>query len=219
MRRNVFITGGTGYLGRRLIPRLAERGHTVRALVREGSQDKLPTGCTPLVGNALDKSSFAHLVSPSDTFVQLVGVPRPSPAKAKEFRAIDLESIKASVPAAVEANIEHFVYVSVAQPAPIMKAYIEVRAEGERLIRESGLRATIIRPWYVLGPGHCWPYLLYPAYWVMELLPSTRERARRLGLVTLEQMINALLMAIEAPADRIKVVGVPEILTQESVSR
>lgn len=211
MRRNIFISGGTGYVGRHLIPRLLERGHTVRALVREGSEGKLPEGCRVLVGNALEKDSFAHLISPSDTLVHLVGVPRPSPAKAKEFRAIDLVSIRASVPAAVEAQVEHFVYVSVAQPAPIMRAYIEVRAEGERLIRESGLRSTILRPWYMLGPGHYWPYMLVPMYWLLERLPSTSETAKRLGLLTIEQMVRALVTAIENPPSDVKIVDVEEI--------
>jgi uncharacterized protein YbjT (DUF2867 family) len=138
-------------------------------------------------------------------------VPKPSPAKAAQFRAIDLVSIQQSVPAAVAAGIEHFVYVSVAHPAPMMKAYIEVRSEGERLIRESGLRATILRPWYVLGPDHRWPYLLVPAYKMFEMLPSTRDSAQRLGLVTLRQMINALLYAIENPSDNHHIVEVPEI--------
>ena len=144
--RSVFITGGTSYLGRRLIPELLSRGHHVRALVRRGSEHKLPPRCALVIGDALDELSFASSVRPADTFVQLVGVPRPSPAKAREFRAVDLQSIRASVTAAVEAGINHFVYVSVAQPAPIMKAYIEVRAVGEKMIRDSGLRATILRP-------------------------------------------------------------------------
>ena len=209
--RNVFITGGTGYLGQRLIPELLKRGHTVRALVRRGSEAKLPKGCRGVTGDPLDGESFADQVSPADTFVQLVGVPKPSPAKAAQFRAIDLVSIRQSVPAAVAADIKHFIYVSVAQPAPLMKAYIEVRAEGERLIHESGLRATILRPWYVLGPDHRWPYLLVPAYKLFEALPSTRESARRLGLVTLPQMVNALLNAVEHPSDNHHVVEVPEI--------
>jgi len=209
--RNVFITGGTGYLGQRLIPELLKRGHAVRALVRRGSEAKLPPGCQPVVGDPLDKASFADQISPADTFVQLVGVPKPSPAKAAQFRAVDLVSIQQSVPAAVEAGIAHFVYVSVAHPAPLMKAYIEVRAEGERLIRESGMRATVLRPWYVLGPDHRWPYLLVPAYKLLEALPSTRESARRLGLVTLRQMIDALLVAVENPSTNHHVVEVPEI--------
>ena len=209
--RNVFITGGTGYLGQRLIAELLQRGHAVRALVRRGSEAKLPAGCQSLIGDPLNKESFAHQINPADTFVQLVGVPKPSPAKAAQFRAIDLVSIQQSVPAAVAAGVAHFVYVSVAHPAPMMKAYIEVRSEGERLIRESGLRATILRPWYVLGPDHRWPYLLVPAYKLFEMLPATRESARRLGLVTLRQMIGALAGAVENPSDNHHVVEVPEI--------
>src|SRR6266404_21922 len=54
--RNVFITGGTGYVGRALVPRLLERGHEVRSLVRRGSETRLPRGCEPVIGNALDAS-------------------------------------------------------------------------------------------------------------------------------------------------------------------
>ncbi|MDQ3747235.1 MAG: epimerase, partial [Acidobacteriota bacterium] len=145
------------------------------------------------------------------TFVQLVGVPRPSPAKARQFSEIDLASGRASVGAARSANVRHFVYVSVAQPAPVMKAYQEVRAEVESLLRESGVRATVLRPWYVLGPGHRWPYLLLPFYKLMERLPSKRETALRLGLVTHAQMVAALVRAVEDPAQAFRVVTVPEI--------
>lgn len=211
MGHNVFITGGTGYLGQRLIPELINRGHQVRALVRPGSERKLADGCEVVTGNALDKESFSDKIRPSKTFVHLVGVPRPSPAKAKQFREIDLVSIRASVPAAVNAGIDHFVYLSVAQPAPIMKVYQEVRAEGERLVRESGMKATILRPWYVLGPGHRWPYLLLPAYKLMEKIPSTRESAMRLGLVSIDQMIAALINAVETRPSEVNIVAVPQI--------
>src|SRR5581483_7290339 len=80
--RNVFITGGTGYIGQRLIPELLRRGHTVRALARRGSEAKLPAGVQAVIGDPLNRETFADQVSPADTFVQLVGVPHPSPAKA-----------------------------------------------------------------------------------------------------------------------------------------
>lgn len=79
------------------------------------------------------------------------------------------------------------------------------------MIRQSGLNATILRPWYVLGPGHRWPYLLKPFYFIAEHLPSTREGARRLGLVTLSQMIAALVFAVEKPAEGVRLVEVAEI--------
>jgi uncharacterized protein YbjT (DUF2867 family) len=210
-KRNVFVAGGTGYIGRVLIPVLLERGHQVRALVRRGSEHKLPSGCEAVIGDALDCSTFMDRVKPSDTFVQLVGVPHPSPSKAAQFQSIDLASVKASVWAAAQAGVKHFVYVSVAQPAPVMKAYQAVRAEGERLIRDSGLNATIIRPWYVLGQGHRWAYTLLPMYWLFERLPGTRDTAHRLGLVTLDEMVAALAQAVEAPGDGIRIYDVPSI--------
>jgi len=198
-------------MGQRLIPRLIARGHEVRALVRSGSEKKLPSGCTPVMGDALDASSYAGKVSPADTFVQLVGVAHPSPAKAAEFRQIDLPAGLGAIKAAKSAGIRHFIYLSVAHPAPMMHAYIAVRSECEAAIEATGLNATILRPWYVLGPGHRWPYLLLPIYKLAGLLPATRESAQRLGPVTLEQMITALTFAVENPAVGIRIVAVPDI--------
>ncbi len=210
-KRRVFITGGTGYLGRALIPLLLGRGHEVRALVRRGSESKLPRGCEAVAGDPLDESSFAAAVPRSDRFVQLVGVRRPSPGMARLFREIDLVSGRASVGAARAAGVRHFVYVSVAQPAPLMKAYQGVRAEVEVALKSSGVPATVLRPWYVLGPGHRWPYLLKPFYYVCERLPSTRESAQRLGFVTHAQMTAALLRAVEDPAPDFRLLTVPDI--------
>jgi len=198
-------------MGSRLIPRLVTAGHTVSTLVRAESQKKLPPGCAPIPGNALDASSYQKSVPTGSTFIQLVGVAHPSPAKAAQFRSIDLVAGREGVKAAVASGVDHFIYVSVAQPAPVMKVYQEVRAEVEALIRESRLNATILRPWYVLGPGHVWPYALVPLYWLMERFPSTREGAQRLGLVTLEQMLRALTKAAESPCTGVRVLGVPEI--------
>jgi uncharacterized protein YbjT (DUF2867 family) len=209
--RHVFLTGATGYIGARLAVELLARGHAVRALAREASVAKLPAGCEPVIGNALDAASYSHSVAPADTFVQLVGVPRPSPLKAAEFRRIDLPSALAAVSAARTADVAHFVYVSVAQPAPVMRAYIAARSEAEAAIRASRMNATILRPWYVLGPGHWWPYALLPGYWLAERLPPTRETARRLGLVTVRQMVAALVAAVERPARGVVVVEVPGI--------
>jgi uncharacterized protein YbjT (DUF2867 family) len=209
--RNVFITGGTGYMGRQLIPLLLKRGHAIRALVRPGSESKLPPGCTREVGDALNAESYAHLVQPSDTFVQLVGTPKPSPRKAQQFREIDLKSGLAAVTASRKAGIRHLLYVSVAHPAPLMHAYIEPRVQVEEAITASGLNATILRPWYVLGPGHRWPYLILPAYWIMGAIPSKRATAVRLGLVTLQQMIAALVEAVENPAQGVRIIEVPDI--------
>ena len=207
----VFITGGTGYIGTPLISALLERGHPVRALVRPGSETKLPPRAEAVPGNALDSSSYAARIQPSHTFVQLIGVSHPNPSKAAEFLAIDRASALGAMAAARQSGVQHFIYLSVAQPAPIMKSYQSVRAECEAALRESGMNVTIVRPWYVLGPGHRWPYVLLPMYWLCERIPSTREGARRLGLVTLAQMTETLLSAIENPGIGGRFVDVAQI--------
>src|ERR1043166_2043 len=214
--QSFFLAGATGYMGSRLAPMLLERGHEVRALTRIPSVAKLPSGCHPVFGSAVEGGYESHV--PQDcTFVHLVGVSHPSPAKAEQFRTIDLAALRVSVAAAVKAHARHFVFVSVAHPAPAMKAYIAVRQECEEIIRDSGLNATILRPWYVLGPGHLWPYVLLPMYWLMERTPYTRETALRLGLVTLQQMLNALMTAVENPCQGTRILDVPAIRRQQKL--
>lgn len=194
----MFVTGGTGYIGTRAIAALLARGHRVRALARPGSQQKLPPGCEVALGNALDATTFADGIAPADTFVQLVGVAHPGPSKAAHFESIDFVSVRESVRAASGAGIGHFVYLSVAHPVGVMRKYQDVRIRGEAMIREAGLRATMLRPWYVVGPGHWWPLALLPFYAIAELVPSMRESARRAGLVTINQMVRAIVGAVEA---------------------
>ena len=196
-RANVFVTGGTGYIGRRLIPALVTDGNVVSALVRAESQRRLPPSATPVIGNVLARETFVTKIPRDAVVVHLVGTPRPSPAKAAQFEAIDFVSARECIAAAADAGARHFVYVSVAHPAPIMHAYVDVRVRGEALLRASGLPYTILRPWYVLGPGHRWPYLLVPAYAIMRAIPSTRDGARRLGLVTLGRMLAALRWSVD----------------------
>jgi uncharacterized protein YbjT (DUF2867 family) len=165
-------------MGSRLGEELKRRGLDVSALVRPGSEQRRPAGCTVVPGYALNRVTFSDKLGGVDTFVQLVGVSHPGPAKAKQFREIDLKSCEESIAAAVANQVGHFVYVSVAHPAAVMKAYIEVRTQCEEMIRRSGMNATILRPWYVLGPGHYWPYVLNPGYWLARQIPKNAGGGR-----------------------------------------
>jgi uncharacterized protein YbjT (DUF2867 family) len=210
---SIAITGATGYLGRTLCAALRERGHVVRALVRPGGAARATTGVEVRELDVFDIDAVHAALQPGGTVVHLIGTPNPNPAKAAEFQRVDLGSARVSATAAARAGIAHFVYVSVAQPAPMMRAYVEARAAAEAAIGDAGLTATFVRPWYVLGPGHRWPYLLLPFYAVAERLPPTRDGARRLGLVTLAQMTRALVKAAENPprVGERRVVDVPAI--------
>ena len=133
-------------------------------------------------------------------------------SKAKQFREIDLRSVKASVDAAAMAGVSHFVYISVAMSASkLMAAYQAVRQEGEAYCKSKNLPCTFIRPWYVLGPGHHLPVLLLPLYGIAELVPSWRQKARAMALVTLGQVLRTLIKRVEAEPVPVRIIDTRQI--------
>jgi uncharacterized protein YbjT (DUF2867 family) len=197
MPKQIFITGGTGYIGRRLIARLIKSGYQVKALTRKGSEFRLPQGCITIIGDPFTASAFAASIDECSTFIQLLGVSHPGPGKKDLFDKIDFVSAAASVAAAKQANCSHFIYVSVAQtPTSIMHDYQQCRAKCEGIIKESSLRASIIRPWYIIGPGHYWPLLFLPLFKLLEIIPATSKKAKALRLVYLRQMLDTLCYAV-----------------------
>lgn len=197
-KRAVFITGATGYIGTRLIRRLTKKGYHVLALVRQGSEQKVPPGAEVIIGNPFDAKTFQSTIPRGCTFVQLLGVAHPSPKKAQQFTEIDLRSLKASADAAATAGVNHFIYMSVAMaPVKLMQAYQQVRKEGEQYCLAKNFNCSFIRPWYVLGPGHWWPLLLLPVYGIGEFAPSWKKKTRAVALVTIGQILRTLVSVIE----------------------
>jgi uncharacterized protein YbjT (DUF2867 family) len=210
--QTVFITGATGYMGTRLTKILLQKGHRVIALTRWQSRHKVATGAEVITGNPFDATTFYDYIPKGSVFVQLLGVPHPSPSKATQFTSIDLASVKASAEAAAKAGAAHFIYVSVSmQHSNLMQAYRQVRKEGEDYCISKGLNCTFIRPWYVLGPGHWWPLLLLPFYALANIVPSWKQKAAGMALATLPQMLAALVSAIEAAPQRQTIIEIAAI--------
>lgn len=209
--KKVFISGGTGYVGKELIKQLLQKRYEVYALARRGSEKKLPEGCNIITGDALKAETFRDKIFPCETFVQLTGVAHPGPGKEHLFKEIDLASVQASVENAKYAGIKNFIYISVTNPAPVLKAYVDVRVEGERLIKESGMNAYIIRPWYIIGPGHYWPLILAPLYFLAGLIPSLKDKAIDLGLVKLEKVIKSLMYAVDNPMPGVRIITMKQL--------
>ena len=83
MQHDVFLTGGTGFMGSSLVRELLRRGHQVRALVRPGSESKLATGCEAVPGDALSAESLCGTNSPGG-YLRAPGWCGPSqPAKGR----------------------------------------------------------------------------------------------------------------------------------------
>lgn len=211
--QNIFITGGTGYMGKRLIKILLQKQYCVKALVRKGSEKKLPEGCDYIIANAFAEASFQNAIPANSIFIQLLGVPHPGPSKKELFKKIDLASVLASAAAAKHAGVSHFIYVSVAQiPTKVMQDYQQCRAAGEAAIKATNIPATFIRPWYVIGPGHYWPLIFSPLLKILEWIPATAKKAKALRFVYLNQMLDALVYAAEnPPVEGLRILEIEEI--------
>ncbi|MEP7167917.1 MAG: hypothetical protein ABI855_00965 [Bacteroidota bacterium] len=92
-----------------------------------------------------------------------------------------------------------------------MKEYQEVRAEAEKIIIQSGINVTFIRPWYVIGPGHYWPLIFFPVLKLLEIIPSTKEKAKKPSLINLNQMLDALIYAIENSNEGIRIIEIEDM--------
>ena len=126
--KQVIIAGGTGYVGLPLVKKLCQQGYRVSAIARPVSVSKLPAGCNVITGDVLDSRSYQDQIPSGSALVHMVGASHPAPWKGAAFQSIDLVSLEQSVAAAKQAAVRHFVFVSVAHPAPVMKSYFEVRS-------------------------------------------------------------------------------------------
>lgn len=207
----VLITGISGYLGGALARSLLARGHAVCGLVRPGRRSGFNSAARLVEGDALHSDDIRRAASSCDTIVHLVGTRRPAPWKQRQFESVDGVSLRATASAAASLGKPHVVYVSVAHPAPAMRGYIAVRISCEALLARLNIRRTVLRPWYVLGPGHRWPVILKPLYTLAEIVPSARATALRLGLLTYFEMTEALVWAVEHPPQDARVLEVPDI--------
>jgi len=151
MSHSVFITGSTGYMGSRLIPLLVKRGHAIKALVRKGSETKLSPGASGVIGDALQMDSYTEHVRGADTFVHLIGVPHPSPAKAAQFREVDLVSAPGCNQGGARCRRSPFCLfergTSGAGDGGVYRSANERRGDGARSWNSSDFLAPLVCAW------------------------------------------------------------------------
>lgn len=144
------ITGATGFVGRHTVERALSAGHHLRALTRRPQPDR--DGVEWIAGALDDAGALARLVTGADAVIHIAGVVN-SPDRAG-FVAGNIEGTRAVVTAATAAGINRFVHVSsLAAREPDLSLYGWSKREAERVVADSPLHTTIVRPTGVYGPG------------------------------------------------------------------
>ena len=153
----ILVTGATGYLARRLVPRLRARGHTVRALVRGGAarvaRDRTAAhlaGCDVADGDVTDAPSCRAAAEGCTAVVHLVGIIREKGQAT--FERVHAGGTRAIVDAARAAGLRRVLYVSAIGARPgAPSAYWRTKAAAEETVRGSGLEWIVLRPSIVLA--------------------------------------------------------------------
>jgi NADH dehydrogenase len=153
----ILVTGATGYLARRLVPRLRARGHAVRALVRGGferaSRDPAARhldGCEIAAGDVTDAASCRAAAAGCTAIVHLVGIIKEQGRST--FERVHVGGTRAVVDAARAAGTRRVLYVSAIGARPNgPSAYWRTKGEAEEIVRASGLEWLVLRPSIVLA--------------------------------------------------------------------
>jgi len=150
--RTVLVTGSSGYVGRRLVARLAERGTPVRALVHRSRHD-LPPGAEAFEGDITDVASLTRACEGVDVVVNLASITADRKPPPGGYDRVNAEGAAAVAGAARTAGVRRFVHLAgidttVGPPGP----YLAGRRRGEAALLAAGIESVaILRPSIMFG--------------------------------------------------------------------
>jgi NADH dehydrogenase len=149
----IFLTGGTGFVGRHMIDRLLSEGHTIRALVRDPGKTAQPqAGVEWIAGDVVEGSGLENGIDGCEAVIHLVGI---IVEKGKNtFERVHHMGTRNVVQAARHAGIRRFIHMSALGVRPDgVAAYQTSKWRGEQEVRQSGIPWCILRPSLIFGPG------------------------------------------------------------------
>ena len=220
----VTVFGGSGFLGRQIVRRLASDGAAVRVAVRRPERAAWLTGLgasgtvTAVHADVWQAATVGPAVEGSDAVVNTVGhyVER----GGASFEAIHGQGAMQVARAAARAGVRRLVHISGIGADPGSESsYVRARATGERLVREAFPQATILRPSVMFGPEDAFFNSLAAVARLMPVLPLFGTGAVRLQPVYVGDVAEAVAraLAIEAAQGKIYELGGPRAYTYKAL--
>ncbi len=216
----VTVFGGSGFLGRYVVERLADRDIVVRVGVRdpEAAKHLKPLGqvgqVNPFACNIRDEASVRAAVEGADAVINLVGIL--AERGRQTFKALHVDAAGAIARAAADAGCESLVQVSAIGAAPsALSEYSRSKAAGEAAVREAFPAATIVRPSVIFGPEDGFFNLFGGLARVAPALPLYGGGKTRFQPVYVADVADAVVAALgnSGAAGRTYELGGPRVYT------
>jgi len=194
----IFIAGGTGFVGGHVVRELSGRGCRVRLLVhRRGASFE---GVEQIEGDVTCPESLEQGVDGCAAVVNLVGIIREFPAKGTTFERLHVQATANLLAAAKKAGIRRYVQMSALGTRPnAVSRYHKTKFRAEELVRNSGLKWTILRPSLIFGPQDAFVTMFARQLRLAPVLPVIGSGAYRLQPIHVRDVARCFALALEMP--------------------
>jgi NADH dehydrogenase len=226
MMTTVVVFGGTGFLGRRLVHRLAAEGAVVRVAVRhpDGARSALPAADLDQVtffrADVRDQTSVAAAIAGADAVVNAVSAYVEKGGVA--FETVHVQGAEMVARVAVRLGVARLVLISGLGADPQSRSpYIRSRGRGELAVQQAFPDATIVRPSAMFGPGDALFSTLANLARLLPVLPLIGGGRTRLQPVYVEDVAEAVTRILADPGTvgRTYELAGPEVYTLRDLVR
>ncbi|MCE9634301.1 MAG: SDR family oxidoreductase [Planctomycetes bacterium] len=195
----VLVTGATGYVGGRLVPRLLERGHVVRVLARDPTrlEGRSWTDAVAVVtGDVLRPETLVPALQGVDVAYYLVH----SMQAGAEFHRLDLEAARAFGLAAKSAGVARIVYLGgLGDAAKDLSEHLRSRQETGRALAEAGVPVTEFRAGVVVGSGSLSFEIVRNLAERLPVMTCPRWVFQKTHPIAIRNVLDYLVAALDAP--------------------
>ncbi len=199
---NVFLTGGTGFVGSEILKQLLDSGHTVRCLVRAGSESKLPPrpGVEVTLGDATDAGSLQGAMQGCDAVIHLIGIIREVPSKQITFERLHVEATRNVVEAARSQGVKRYLHMSAnGSRADGDCDYHRTKWRAEEVVRQSELDWTVFRPSLIIGAKGEFVSMIAGQIRTLPILPVIGDGRYCMSPVAVQDVARGFVLALEKP--------------------
>jgi len=216
--RRVFVTGGTGFVGRAVVQALRAEGCAVRCLVRRGSErDLRGLGAIERVeGDVMARQSLNEGMAGCDAVIHLVGIIREHPASGATFERVHTQGTINVLEAAAVVGARRYVHMSaLGTRLGARSRYHRTKWAAEEAVRASAIPWTIFRPSIIYGRGDAFVSMLAGMIERLPVVPVIGTGRQRLQPVPVAHVAQGFVraLALDASVKHTYDVGGPEPVT------
>lgn len=193
---NIFITGATGGLGQKLIPKLSSSNYKLSLLSLDKENPFQQENVKIVAGNLLNPNDYKNDLKNIDVIIHLAAVTHTN--NEKLYYQINTEGTKLLVDLAQQFGIKRFIFISTRAIGEKGGAYSNSKSLAEEIVKQSKLDWTIVRPAEVYGVAENEAITkLIRNIEKMPIIPIIGNGQYKISPVAVEDVINALIKIIE----------------------